>query len=67
MKLTDDAKKWHRLWSVRIAVLTAALGAAEASLGLWKDVLPDSWFAILATGTGMATAVARVIKQNLGD
>ncbi len=63
MRLIPDAKKAGKLWSVRLAVLSAALGAAEASLHLWEGVVPDGVFAMLASFVGMAAAVARVVRQ----
>lgn len=63
MKLTDDAKQAGRLWSVRLAVLSAALGAIEATLPLWQDVVPAGVFAGLSSAAGVSAAVARVIRQ----
>jgi hypothetical protein len=63
MRLTKDAPKWHKLWSVRLAVLSATLGALELSLPLWHGLVPESVFAALSTITAASAAVARVIKQ----
>lgn len=63
MKLAQDAPKWHKLWSIRLAVLSAALGALELSLPLWQGLVPDNVFASLSTITAASAAVARVIKQ----
>ncbi len=63
MKLIPESKRAHRLWSVRLAVLSAALGAAEASLHLWEGIVPDGVFAMMASFVGMAAAVARVVRQ----
>jgi hypothetical protein len=63
MQLIPDSKKAMQLWSIRLAVISAALGAAEASLPLWEGVVPDGVFAGLASTVGIAAAVARVIKQ----
>lgn len=67
MKLTPDAKHAGKLWSVRLAGLSAALAAAEASLPLWSSVIPDGAFAALSSVVAIAAAVARVIKQELPD
>lgn len=63
VKVIPEASKWHRLWSVRLAILSAALGALEIALPLWHDVIPEDSFAALSTVTAVAAAVARVIKQ----
>ena len=63
MKLVKDAPKWHRLWSVRLAILSALLGALELSLPLWQGIVPGNVFAALSTITAAAAAVARVVKQ----
>lgn len=63
MKLVPEAKHAARLWSVRLAVVSAALGAAEASLPLWGDVLPAGVFAALSSAVAVSAAVARVIRQ----
>lgn len=63
MKLNKRVKQAHRLWSIRLAILAAVLGAAEGLLPLWRDVVPDGVFAVAASAIGIAAAVARVIKQ----
>jgi hypothetical protein len=63
MKLIPESKKAHRLWSVRLAAVSAAFAAAEASLPLWESIVPDGAFAALSSVVGIAAAVARVIHQ----
>jgi hypothetical protein len=63
MKLVSEAKQWHRLWSVRLAVLSAALSACEALMPIWQPHTPPGVFAALATLVGIAAAVARTVKQ----
>ena len=65
MKRVPEAKYFFRLWSVRLAAISAALGAAEASLPLWANHVPDGVFAGLSSLVAIAAAVARVIKQDL--
>jgi hypothetical protein len=65
MKLTDDAKQWHRLWSVRLAVISAVFAALEASLPLWESTLPDGAFAAASTVCALGVGVVRVLKQKL--
>lgn len=63
MKLIPEAKQWHRMWSVRLAVLSAALSACEALIPMWQPHMPGGVFAALATLVGIAAAVARTVKQ----
>ena len=63
MKLIENASHWHKLWSLRLAILTAIFAALEASLAYWNTILPPGAFAALATFTGIGSAVARVVKQ----
>jgi hypothetical protein len=60
---TDDAKHAHRLWSIRLAIASAAFSAGEALLPMWTEVLPQGSYAGIATLLGLGAAVARVIKQ----
>lgn len=74
MKLADDAQMWHRLWSMRLALLTTVYTAAAGAWALlppdWQPHLSEGVKALLA-GIGVAlpalTAVARVIKQDLPE
>ena len=66
MTLIPESRKALRLWSIRLAAISAALGAAEAILPLWQGLVPDGAFAALSSGVAIAAAVARVIKQDLG-
>lgn len=65
MKLVPEARYVTRLWSVRLAAVSAILAAAEASLPLWSEVVPNGAFAILSSLVAVAAAVARVVKQDL--
>lgn len=67
MKWSPQAGQWHRLWSLRLAVLAAALAAAQAALPLWHGLVPGWLFASLSSVVGVGAAVARVIHQQLGD
>lgn len=63
MKLVPEAKQSHKLWSVRLAIVAAALGAAELSLPLWGGVVSDGVFAAMSSIVAIGAAVTRVIKQ----
>ena len=67
MKLIDDASGWHRLWSMRLAILSALFGALELIMPIWSGLVPDSVFATLSTLSAVAAAIARVIKQGGDD
>lgn len=67
MKLIPNIENAHRLWSVRLAVASAALGALEAALPAWEGVLPDGLFAALSITAAVGAAVARVIRQETLD
>lgn len=63
MKLIPESRRAMKLWSIRLAAISAALGAAEASLPLWEGLVPDGVFASLSSLVAIGAAVARVIKQ----
>lgn len=63
MRLIDNASKWHKLWSVRLALISAALGAIEVSVPLWSGILPPNVFASLSSMVAVAAAVSRVVQQ----
>jgi hypothetical protein len=57
----DTLAKAHKLWSVRIAGVIAALAVAEQVWPTVAALLPPGWAAYGAA----ALAVARVLKQTL--
>jgi|GEM_PF-4255682 len=66
MKLDVAAAVWHRLWSVRfalLAALTSVLSALESVLPLWHPALGDAPYAALATVLAVASALSRVVHQ----
>lgn len=63
MQLISNASKWHKLWSIRLALLSAVLAAVEASVPLWNGILAPNVFAALSGAVAVASAVARVIQQ----
>jgi hypothetical protein len=70
MKLVSHARLWHKLWSIRLGIATAALkGADMAYRGMhadWAAHLP-SWLlgglGYASLFTGVAATVAVVVKQ----
>lgn len=63
MPLIENARKWHKFWSIRFALLSAALAAVEASVPLWNGILPPHIFAGLSSASAIASALARVVQQ----
>ena len=64
MKFIEDARHlWLRLWSVRLALLSALLSAAEVAVPYLAPAAPSHLFAILAGCVALAAAVARIVAQ----
>jgi hypothetical protein len=64
MTLVDDAKTiLLKAWSIRLALLSAALSAAEVALPYFGDFVPQNTMAILAVVTSASAAIARVVAQ----
>ena len=70
LTLHRDAKLWHRLWSMRLTILTVIYTSAA---GAWATV-PDDWrpsiphgvqvvLAVIGVMLPASAAVARVIDQ----
>lgn len=64
MKLIEDARTvLLRAWSVRLALLSAVLSAAEVALPYFAPFVPQHTMAILAIATSAAAAIARIVAQ----
>jgi hypothetical protein len=64
MTLVDDAKTiLLKAWSIRLALLSAALSAAEVALPYFTDFVPQNTMAVLAVVTSASAAIARVVAQ----
>ena len=64
MRLIDDAGRvWHRLWSVRLSILAALLGAADAALPFVAPEHASPVFAALVAAVSLAAAGARLVAQ----
>jgi hypothetical protein len=64
MRLIEDAGRvWHRLWSVRLSVLAAVLGAADAALPFLAPPHASAAFAGLTAMVSLAAAGARLVAQ----
>ena len=64
MKLVDNwAKVARRAWSVRLAILSAILGAVEIGVQFLAATHQTPWFAFGAAFTSLAAALARIVAQ----
>lgn len=64
MELIEDAKQvLLKAWSVRLALLSAALSALEVALPFFTTFIPPNTMAILAVCTSAGAAVARIVAQ----
>lgn len=67
MQWAPDADQWHRLWSVRVAVLGAAVTVGSVVFpGLLSVISPIDHpvrYAALATGFFVLILVSRLVDQ----
>ena len=64
MALISNAKEVaQKAWSVRLAALATTFAALDALQPLMQLVVPSGTFAIISALFGLATIVARFIKQ----
>lgn len=64
MTLYDDWKQiLLRAWSVRFALLAAALGTVEQVLPLFQGAIPQGTFGYLSVGVSLLVIVSRVVAQ----
>lgn len=64
MELIEDARNvMLKAWSVRLALLSALLSAAEVALPYFAPFIPEHTMAILAIFTSAGAAVARIVAQ----
>ncbi len=64
MNLIEDAKTvLLKAWSVRLALASATLSAAEVALPYFAPFMPPNVMAIAAALTSAAAVIARVIAQ----
>ena len=64
MTLIDNARDvLLKAWSVRLALLSAVLSAAEVALPFFTTFIPPNTMAILAVLTSAGAAIARLVAQ----
>lgn len=64
--IEDAGKLWHRLWSVRLALLAALFSTGQLCIGYYaegqsKTVIMGA--AVFSLGSSLASAFSRVVKQ----
>lgn len=64
MNLIQDAGAvWHKLWSVRLAIIAVLFDVVNAGLTYFVAILPPLWFTALSILCTIGAAVARMIDQ----
>ena len=64
MQLIPDAKHiWHRLWSMRFSLATAAVCVADELMAYLMPDHPTLHLALIAAGLSFAAAISRVVLQ----
>lgn len=64
MRLIDDAGRlWHRLWSVRLSLLAAGLGAVDAAMPFLAPEHASRRFAAATAVVALAAGIARLVSQ----
>lgn len=56
-------QKWHRLWSIRLSLLSALFGVLEIVLPYLQDSIPRWVFAGLSIACALWAAYARLVPQ----
>lgn len=68
MRLIPHARRvWRRLWSVRLAMLAAAVQGAALFWVAFEDTFPPIWFFAIGVFLTVLVVPARLIKQRGTD
>lgn len=68
MKLVPYARRmWLRLWSIRLALLAAAVQGAALFWTAFEGSLPPTWFFLIGVLLTVAVVPARLIQQKGKD
>lgn len=65
MQLIPEAKKLHRLWSVQLAFINAALGTLWLFVPAVQNLMPTHTYVRICVGLAAGTLLARLIRQKL--
>jgi hypothetical protein len=61
--IPDWKRRWRKLWSIRLAALSALLSGAELAVPYLEGLVQPRLFAVLAAATAIGAAVARLVAQ----
>lgn len=61
--LIDGARTWHRLWSVRMAILSSLLGTAACLLPALFPEMEPLPLSLLSVACSLGAVFARLVKQ----
>ena len=62
-KLVPDAKYWHSLWSIQLAILGGLFTGLWAALPAFQGYLPPEWFAVCCVGISIGGVLCRLVDQ----
>lgn len=61
--LIDSAHAWHRLWSVRMSILSSLLGTAACLLPALFPEMEPLPLSLLSVACSLGAVFARLVKQ----
>lgn len=64
MKLINNWKKAHKMSSVQIAIIVAALGALQVAWPEFREVVGAGVYASVNALLGVGVVVARIVSQS---
>lgn len=63
MLIPHARRAWRRLWSIRLAMLAAAVQGCAIFWVAFEDTVPPVWFFAIGVALTVAVVPARLIKQ----
>lgn len=67
MLIPHARRAWRRLWSIRLALLAAAVQGAAMFWVAFEDTMPPIWFFAIGVALTVAVVPAHLIKQRDPD
>lgn len=61
--LNDDAKVWHGLWSIRIALFWAVVCGLYVAIPAFQSYVDAPLFAVICIVFSLAICIARITNQ----
>lgn len=62
-RLDDDARVWHKLWSVRLSLFWAAVSGLWVAVPALQSLLSPDLFGGICVAFALIICLARVYKQ----